>query len=65
MSQFDIMERNHMKRIMTVFETRPEAIKMCPLINEMKKRDGIEVIMCNFTALTDGGSGSQSLRCNA
>ena len=27
-----------MKRIMTVFGTRPEAIKMCPLVNEMKKR---------------------------
>ena len=35
-----------MKRIMTVFGTRPEAIKMCPLINEMKKRPGLEVIVC-------------------
>ena len=25
------------KRIMTVFGTRPEAIKMCPLVNEIKK----------------------------
>ena len=33
------------KRIMTVFGTRPEAIKMCPLINEMKKRPGLEVIV--------------------
>ena len=27
-----------MKIIMTVFGTRPEAIKICPLVNEMKKR---------------------------
>ena len=33
------------KRIMTVFGTRPEAIKICPLVNEMKKRDGLEVIV--------------------
>lgn len=31
---------------MTVFGTRPEAIKMCPLINEMKKRIGLEVVVC-------------------
>ena len=24
-----------MKKIMTIFGTRPEAIKMCPLVNEM------------------------------
>lgn len=34
------------KRIMTVFGTRPEAIKICPLINEMKKRPSLEVIVC-------------------
>lgn len=26
-----------MKKIMLVFGTRPEAIKMCPLVNELKK----------------------------
>lgn len=26
-----------MKKIMTVFGTRPEAIKICPLVNELKK----------------------------
>lgn len=31
---------------MTVFGTRPEAIKMCPLVIEMKKRSGLEVIVC-------------------
>lgn len=34
------------KKIMTVFGTRPEAIKICPLVNEMKKREGLEVIVC-------------------
>ncbi|MCR5487288.1 MAG: UDP-N-acetylglucosamine 2-epimerase (non-hydrolyzing) [Lachnospiraceae bacterium] len=33
------------KRIMCVFGTRPEAIKKCPLVNEMKKRDGLEVMV--------------------
>ncbi len=35
-----------MKKIMLVFGTRPEAIKMCPLVNELKKRPGIETIVC-------------------
>lgn len=35
-----------MKKIMTVFGTRPEAIKMCPLVNELKSRDNIETVVC-------------------
>ena len=35
-----------MKKIMLVFGTRPEAIKMCPLVNELKKRQSIETIVC-------------------
>jgi len=35
-----------MKKIMLVFGTRPEAIKMCPLINEFKKRKTIKTIVC-------------------
>lgn len=31
---------------MLVFGTRPEAIKMCPLVNELKRRDSIETIVC-------------------
>jgi len=31
---------------MLVFGTRPEAIKMCPLVNEIKKRKGLEVVVC-------------------
>jgi len=32
-----------MKRVAVVFGTRPEAIKMCPLVNELKARDGFSV----------------------
>lgn len=35
-----------MKKIMLVFGTRPEAIKMCPLVIELKKRKSIEAIVC-------------------
>lgn len=31
---------------MLVFGTRPEAIKMCPLVNELKTRKGIETAVC-------------------
>ena len=31
---------------MLVFGTRPEAIKMCPLVKELKTRDNIETIVC-------------------
>lgn len=35
-----------MKKIMLVFGTRPEAIKMCPLVNELKSRENIKTIVC-------------------
>ena len=35
-----------MKKIMLVFGTRPEAIKMCPLVNELKTREKIKTIVC-------------------
>jgi len=35
-----------MKKIMLVFGTRPEAIKMCPLVNELKKRKELETVVC-------------------
>ena len=35
-----------MKKIMTVFGTRPEAIKMCPLVIELKERIGFQVVVC-------------------
>ncbi|WP_072415040.1 non-hydrolyzing UDP-N-acetylglucosamine 2-epimerase [Collinsella phocaeensis] len=36
-----------MKKVMLVFGTRPEAIKMCPLVNEIKSRPGeFETTVC-------------------
>ena len=35
-----------MKTVMLVFGTRPEAIKMCPLVNELKSRKGIKTVVC-------------------
>ena len=35
-----------MKKIMVVFGTRPEAIKMCPLVKELKKQPEFETICC-------------------
>lgn len=35
-----------MKKIMLVFGTRPEAIKMCPLVNELKTRKDIKTVVC-------------------
>ncbi len=34
------------RKVMLVFGTRPEAIKMCPLVNELKSRPGIETVVC-------------------
>lgn len=48
-----------MKKVMLVFGTRPEAIKMCPLVNELKKtfryKDGS---MCHSPTSSDVGSGT-------
>lgn len=35
-----------MKKIMLVFGTRPEAIKMCPLVNELKTRNEFDTKVC-------------------
>ena len=35
-----------MKKVMIVFGTRPEAIKMCPIVNELKSRKGIRAFVC-------------------
>ncbi len=35
-----------MKTAMLVFGTRPEAIKMCPLVNELKSRENIKTVVC-------------------
>lgn len=35
-----------MRTVMLVFGTRPEAIKMCPLVGELKKRKNIKTVVC-------------------
>lgn len=35
-----------MKTIMLVFGTRPEAIKMCPLVNELKRHKEVHTVVC-------------------
>lgn len=35
-----------MKKVLLVFGTRPEAIKMCPVIKELKKRKHMNVVVC-------------------
>lgn len=35
-----------MKKIIIVFGTRPEAIKMCPLVKELKSRKNIDTLVC-------------------
>ncbi len=35
-----------MKKILLVFGTRPEAIKLCPLVIELKKRSSLQVKVC-------------------
>ena len=50
-----------MKKIMLVFGTRPEAIKMCPLVKELQSRKNIETIVCevksdDYDRVVDGVS---------
>lgn len=35
-----------MKKVLSIFGTRPEAIKMAPVVKELESRDGIESIVC-------------------
>lgn len=37
---------HQMKKIMVVFGTRPEAIKMCPLVKELKTRETLKTFVC-------------------
>ncbi len=41
-----ITKGNVMKKIMLIFGTRPEAIKMCPLVNELKSRNFFDIKVC-------------------
>lgn len=38
--------RQHKLKVMSVFGTRPEAIKMCPLVKELQKSTEIDSIVC-------------------
>jgi UDP-N-acetylglucosamine 2-epimerase (non-hydrolysing) len=42
----NIITEGKMKKILAVFGTRPDAIKMCPLIIELKKRSGVQTVVC-------------------
>lgn len=35
-----------MKKVLVVFGTRPEAIKMCPLVRELKMRNNFLIRVC-------------------
>lgn len=55
-----------MKKVMLVFGTRPEAIKMCPLVNELKTRDNIKNHRLRYRAVpADAGSGAGGISCGA
>ena len=41
-----------MKTVLVVFGTRPEAIKMCPLVNELKTRKNLKVVVCHVLRYT-------------
>ncbi len=35
-----------MKKILLVFGTRPEAVKMCPLVKELRREQSFQVVVC-------------------
>ena len=35
-----------MKKIMLIFGTRPEAIKMCPLVRALREKDDLQTVVC-------------------
>lgn len=39
-------KKYNLKKIVVVFGTRPEAIKVCPLINELKQRKKVNIVVC-------------------
>lgn len=42
----NLQGKSILKTVMLVFGTRPEAIKMCPLANELKRRKNIKTVVC-------------------
>ncbi len=56
-----------MKRVLIVMGTRPEAIKLCPLVKEMKKRSEFEVLVCatgQHRAMLDSAMEAFSVRAD-
>ena len=41
-----------MKKIMVIFETRPECIKMAPIIKLLEQKDDFDIIVYNTTQHT-------------
>ena len=41
-----IYKRGKKMKVMSVFGTRPEAIKMCPLVKVLEATEGIESVVC-------------------
>ncbi len=39
-------ESDSVKKVLVVFGTRPEAIKMCPLVKELKSRKNVQTVVC-------------------
>ena len=48
-----------MKKVLVIFGTRPEAIKMCPLVLEMKKVKTGNAGVCHRTAQGNAEAGSR------
>ena len=46
LKSYDLKGGINMRTILLVFGTRPEAIKMCPLVNELKSRGKFNVVVC-------------------
>ena len=51
------------KKIMLVFGTRPEAIKMCPLVKELQKRKECRTVVC--VTGQHAGSGVTRIFCKS
>ena len=55
-----------MKKVMLVFGTRPEAIKMCPLVKELKERKNTaNAGVCYRSAPADVRPGFTGFRCGS
>ena len=45
-------------KVMSVFGTRPEAIKMAPLVQSLARRENVESLLCVTAAPPDAGFGA-------